>query len=138
MKRDFDLYESEDGKGYAVLVSQGYGDGWSDGDPQLACDKRIVEFWLSHKDDKEFMKELDKWDFINNHNNKVRKECDDFFHSIGFEDSPSMSGFYQIHLEWVEYGDAWCIDSYDGWETIEYYIPSNYIMFFKGEKHAED
>lgn len=132
MGRDFELYESEDGKKFAVLLSPGYGSEWSNDDAQLACDKRIVEFWLKHKDDKKFMMELDSWDFIENRNNKVRKECDNFFRSIGFDEAPYMGGFPGIKLVWVKYGTGWRIDSYDGWETIEYYHPCNYHMFLKG------
>ena len=126
MERDFDLYESKDGKSYAVLVSHGYGAEWSDGDPQLACDKRIVEFWLKHKNDKKFMREID--DFSRPRNESLI-ECDEFFRSLGFDDTPYMGGFPNICMHWMDHGIAWRIRSYDGSEYIEEYNPENYIMF---------
>ena len=55
-----ELYE-KDGK-IGVLVSHGFGAGWSTwGSDELAYDKRVVEFWLSHKNDKEFMATVDEF-----------------------------------------------------------------------------
>ena len=150
---DFELYENEDGTEYAVLVSYGYGSGWSRGDAQLACDKRIVEFWLQHKDDDAFMKAIDSFYFGDNHDDPVYQECLRFFDSIGMvsrmsewhlehgeelpdnfvEDYyfPFMGGFADIELEWVPYGTMWRIDEYDGAESIEYFSPSYYNCFEK-------
>ena len=50
-----ELYEKGDGT-FAVLVSPGYGAGWSTWDrKELAYDKRIIEYYLAHCDDRDFM-----------------------------------------------------------------------------------
>ena len=135
MERDFDLYESADGKSYAVLVSTRFGIEWSNGDPRIACDKRIVEFWLAHKDDEEFLDNITDGSFARVRNSSAYKECKEFFKSLGFERPPySMGGFAGIELVWVDYGEMWRINSYDGAEEIEFFYPGSYNCFEKGEK----
>ena len=140
MKRDFNLYESEDGKSYAVLVSKRFGSMWSDNDPQIACDKRLVEFWLKHKDDKEFIN-----DILYNRLEKIRrspvyKECRTIFRSFGLNQPPYfMVGFAGIELVWVRYGEMWRITrSYDGTEELEFFSPASYNCFEKERDYAED
>lgn len=92
-----ELYE-KDGK-VAVLVSGGYGAGWSTwGSTNLAYDKRIVEFYLAHRDDKNFMLTIDKMGYIGRngnvleHESEAHKEAVRFFKSIGYNECPYMSG----------------------------------------------
>ena len=139
MERDFDLYESEDGKSYAVLVSTQFGDTWSYNDPQIACDKRIVEFWLKHKDDKEFINDLLNDRLVKAKSSPVYRECRTLFRSLGYKNPPhSMGGFAGIELEWVEYGEMWRITSYEGSEELEFFYPASYNCFEKERDYAED
>ena len=98
----------------AILVSPGYGAGWSTwGKNELAYDKRIVEFWLEHKDDEEYMKKLDKYD-----NNEVKENAEKLFQSWGYEGT-YFGGFKQIELVWLPIGTLYRINEYDGSESIE-------------------
>ena len=89
----------QDGK-VAILVSPGFGTGWSTWEgKELAYDKRVVEFWLKHKDDKEFMEDLDSYN--DNANKKAAKKQ---FKEWGYEDVFSedlrtlfLSGFRLEH-----------------------------------------
>lgn len=117
---DVELYWNEDHSMYAVLVSYGFGAGWSTwGDSRLAYDKRIVEFWLKHKDDKEWMNTVDIYGSSFREESPAHKEAAKFFESIGYE-CPYMGGFSDIDLEWIPRGAKWRINEYDGAESIEY------------------
>lgn len=121
-----ELYWNDDRTCYAVLVSHGFGGGFSSwGAPELAYDKRVVEFWLAHKNNREWMSTVDnfEWRF----NGKIIRpasiahdEASQFFKSIGYERCPYMGGFAQIELKWVPRGSKWRINEYDGAESIEY------------------
>lgn len=103
----------KDGK-VAVLVSPGYGAGWSTwGQKELAYDKRVVEFWMQHKDDKEYLRQLDKFK-----NNKVQEEAEKLFEEWGYKDV-YFGGFKQICIRWVPVGTLFRINEYDGSESIE-------------------
>ena len=79
-----ELYEHIDGKRYAVLVSGGYGAGWSTwGDKRLAYDKRIVEFFLDHEGNEEFMRTVDDSGLLSRPESPAHKEAVAFFKSIG-------------------------------------------------------
>ena len=99
----------------AILVSPGYGAGWSTwGKNELAYDKRIVEFWLKHKDDKEYLNKLDKAF----EDNEVKKEVNKLFESWGYE-NVYFGGFKDIRIEWLPVGTQYRITEYDGYESIE-------------------
>lgn len=92
----------KDGK-VAVLVSPGYGAGWSTWEgKKLAYDKRVVEFWLQYKDDEVFPEEAAK----------------KLFYEWGYEDV-FFGGFNQIKIVWLEPGTKFRITEYDGFESIE-------------------
>lgn len=106
-------YYEKNGK-IGVLVSPEYGAGWSTwNNAELAYDKRVVEFWLSHKDDANFMMTVDC------PGNNAHKEAEDFFKSIGYEKRPYMGGFSDIVLKFVPRGIPWRINEDDGYETLE-------------------
>lgn len=158
-ERDFDLYENEDGTCYAVLIHLGYGGNWAFDDVQSACDKRIVEFWLAHKDDEAFMEEAGRFSRHFNdeaeRDNPVFAEYERFFKSIGwgyweserykkfneplpdgFVDTwnpPRIGAFDSLELEWVPYGEHWRVEEYDGAEEIVFHdpIPRGYYCFTK-------
>lgn len=103
----------KDGK-VAILVSPGFGAGWSTWEgKELAYDKRVVEFWLEHKDDKEFMKDLDSYN--DNANKKAAKKQ---FKEWGYEDV-FFGGFKDIVLKWLPIGTSFYISEYDGSESLE-------------------
>lgn len=81
-----------------VLVSAGYGAGWSTwNDGELAYDKRIVEKWLE--------------DISAN-------EMCDYIESLGYA-RPYMGGYRGLDLKFIPRGTVFCIHEYDGYETIE-------------------
>lgn len=129
-----EYYYNEDGTKVAVLVSPGYGAGWSTwNNSELAYDKRVVEFWLAHKDNEKFMEEIDSFSY----HEKVPalKEAEEFFKSIGYS-RIYFGGFNQIELEWVPVGCRWRIDEYDGSEHIEFLSMDNYnYVPAKGENY---
>lgn len=110
----------------AVLVSHGYGAGWSTsiwGDRNLAVDKRVVEFYLQHKDDKVYMDELcNGWRSGSN----LVKEVSKLFKSWGYENT-YFGGFGDIEIEWVPIGTAFRIQEDDGNEWIEYMSNIDYV-----------
>ena len=135
MYKGVELYKK--GKRYAVLVSPGYGAGWSTwGDSRLAYDKRVVEFWLSHKDDKNFMETVEHFGTSYHPESDAHKEAREFFESCGYE-MPYMGGFYKIKVEYVRPGELWRIQEYDGSEWLERFDTSDYEVFDEEENEPE-
>ena len=88
---------TKDGK-TAILVSRGYGAGWSTWEGrELAYDKRVVEKYLAGISENE-MKE--------------------YLNSIGYEDV-YMGGYSQIQVVWLTVGTMFRIKEYDGCESLE-------------------
>lgn len=134
--KEIELYE-KNGK-YAVLVSGGYGAGWSTwGAPEFAYDKRIVQFWLDHKDDEHFMRTVHDSgyklsDGEYHEASEAAKEAELFFKELGY-DYVYMGGFPSIHVEWVSPEDIWRISEYDGAESLEKLGEAGFICFGKDE-----
>ena len=111
-------YYNDKGK-LGILISPGWGAGWStwqdnyeneeEGEQRyaIALDKRVIEFWMNHKYDKE------KPETINE-----TYKMQDFLESIGY-DHIYMGGYEQLELVFVPKGQMFCIHEYDGYETIE-------------------
>lgn len=123
-----ELYWNDDKTEYAVLVSRGYGAGWSSwSEKELAYDKRVVEFWLAHKDDKDFM------DTVNMYSDKGSMaycEASHFFKDvIGLDACPYMGGFRNIEIEWIPRGVPWRMDEYDGAEYIHRFDKGEWTCF---------
>ena len=107
-----EYYKNESGQ-IAVLVSGGYGAGWSTWNTrEVAYDKRVVEYWLSHKDDEAFMRGVDTY------GSATEKEAKEFMASIGYPGC-YMGGFADIHIEWIEADEPFIITEYDGAESLE-------------------
>ena len=124
MKKE-ELYWNKDHSAYAVLVSHGFGAGWSTwGDARLAYDKRIVEFWLAHKNNREWMESVN---IMFSANSPAHEEAASFFKSIGYHDCPYMGGFSDIKLHWVLANSKWRIEEYDGAESLVF--EENYTWF---------
>lgn len=125
-------YYNEDKSAIAVLVSYDYGAGWStwanqkdDEEPyQIAYDKRVVEFWLEHKDDKLYLEELDRFNF---EESPIKTEARAYFESLGYSDV-YFGGFSDIQLEWVPIGARFEINEYDGAESLYILDLSDYAV----------
>lgn len=123
------LYKKENSTG--VLISYGFGAGWSTWNkdyPELAYDKRVIEFWLSHKDDKKFNHDVTSYEH-NDANSKVL----DFLRSLEYVDDDAhicLLGWDDIDLEFVPNGQLFRIDEYDGAESIELFDDSDGWMKF--------
>lgn len=90
-------YYNEDKTCIAVLVSRGWGAGWSTwNSPEMAYDKRIVEAFLdsTSADDIEVL--CKEWGY----------------------DSCYAGGWSDVRLEWVSVGEKYYIYEYDGAETL--------------------
>lgn len=107
-----ELYVKDDKVG--VLVSSGYGAGWSTWNleyPTLAYDKRVIDYWLSKKDN---------WIFMFNSMHRTHeeeKEFEEFFESIGYKNL-YFGGFKDCKLKFVDFNVPWTISEYDGSESL--------------------
>lgn len=122
--KNITYYYNEDKTAAAVLVSSGFGSGWSTwNDKELAYDSRVVTFWLAHKDRKEWM------DQCVHANSAAWEEARNFFFSIGYE-LPYMGGFKNIRLEWVALGTPFIIHEDDGAESIRLCSDFDWQVFY--------
>ncbi len=101
----------KDGK-VAVLVSPGFGAGWSTWNTEdLALDSRVVEYFFMRHHDQELLDKIAKLDTLEN------KEAKEYFESLGY-DNVYFGGFNQIEIHWVKQGTIFRISEYDGNEHI--------------------
>lgn len=92
-------YYNTDKTHIAVLVSPGFGSGWSTwNSPEMAYDKRIVEA---------FLEDINRYE--------IEELCEEW----GY-DSCYTGGWSRIRLEWVPVGERYYIHEYDGAETLVY------------------
>lgn len=97
----------------AILVSKDFGAGWSTWNKkELAYDKRVVEFYLEHKDDEEYMRNMRRRD------RKTTEETEKIFKSWGY-DNVYFGGFSDIEICWLPVGTKYYISEDDGWETLK-------------------
>lgn len=109
-----ELYISGDGKSYAVLVSPGWGAGWSTwNDRRLALDKRVVDLFLSG------------YRVTSPDSQAVG---DQRIQGWGYS-KPYWGGWNQIEVRWIPFGVKWRMTEYDGNEAIEYLNDDSYICF---------
>ena len=103
----------KDGK-VAILISPSYGSGWSTENlcSELAYDKRVVEVWLAHKDDAEYLSRLDEYG-----ENFTKMYARDHFRKLGY-DHVYFGGFADVVIEWLPVGTKFIIQEYDGAEYI--------------------
>lgn len=107
-------YYNKDKTATAILISSCYGSGWSTYNiPELAYDRRVVEYWFKHCLNTVWMKAV-AYDF----ESPEHAEADDaFFTSIGYPDV-NFLGFANIKLLWVEKNVPFVIEEYDGAEYL--------------------
>lgn len=110
-------WEDETHERYGVLVSHGYGAGWSSwNQPRLAYDRKVIEYWLTHKDEKSEV--VEEW---------LRKN--------GYPNTyVSFSNWRNLVLEWVPINVYWRIREYDGAESIE---KLNLAVWARFDKNGE-
>ena len=90
----------------AILVSPGYGAGWSTWEgKELAYDRRIVEKFLE---------------------GASATEMQDFIVSLGYG-KPYMGGYKQLIVKWVPVGTKFVLEEYDGSECISTIDDFNWI-----------
>ena len=111
-----EYYYNENHTKVAVLVSYGFGAGWSTwNDEDLAYDKRVVEFWLEHNTP-EFCRGASAHSHF--HPTAEGKIVKNFLESCGYHDI-YLGGYDGIRLEWVPCGTEFRITEYDGAERVE-------------------
>lgn len=100
----------KDGK-VAILLS-GSKFGWStrNGYPGLSYDKRVIEYYLEHKDDRDFMCNIVGYPPL------IRRE-QKYFDSIGYKDV-SFLGFRNMSLVFLDIGTRYRIEKIDGFERL--------------------
>lgn len=113
--KDIEYHYNDKGE-IGVLVSCGYGAGWSTWNHygvKLAVDKRIIEKYLEHIDDKKWLKSI-----ISFSDNDTKTEFQNFLSSLGYEDV-CVLGFSDCEIEYVPFGSVIRINEYDGFESLE-------------------
>ena len=81
-----------------VLISRGYGAGWSTwNEPELATDKRVIKAFES---------------------GMTYEEMEEYLKELGYKDV-YMGGYGQCEIKEVPKGTYFRIDEYDGSEAIE-------------------
>lgn len=117
MNNNIPLYYNEDKTKFGVLVSYGFGAGWSTWEGhELAYDRRVIEFWLAHKNDRQWMRKVERYQ----PESPEHKEAREFFiNELGLDNCPYMGGFPNCALEWVPVGARFHINEYDGAESLE-------------------
>lgn len=112
--KNLEYYYNEDGD-IVVLISEQFGSGWSTsngGKIELAVDKRIVEFFLKHIDDSDYMQKLSSFN-----DNEVKTEAKKYFASMGYKDV-CFFGAEDIDFYCVPKGSKIEIREYDGDEEL--------------------
>ena len=94
-----EYYFNGDGTKVGVLISVGYGAGWSSWcTDDIAFDKRVIEYWKNHP---------------RASSEEVEKAMLDFGYEL------YAGGYSQLVLQWVPVNTYFRIDEYDGAERIE-------------------
>ena len=108
----------------AVLYSPGFGSGWStEGvNKTIAYDKRVINFYLKHKDDQEYMKALTEFS-----DNEIKQQAEEQFAKWGYY-FVWFNGLRDAKIEWIPKGVQFRILSYDGDEYIERADEVNWVV----------
>ena len=113
--KDIEYYYNDKGE-IGILVSYGYGAGWSSWSEygiKLAVDKRIIEKFNEHINNDEWRMAIDSF-----HDNDIKTEFQNFLSSIGY-DNVYLGGLKDCELVFVPKGSAVRITEYDGNENLE-------------------
>lgn len=119
-----DVLYNEDHSHYAVLVSPGFGAGWSTWNyKELAYDKRVVEWYLEKVDCHPVYCMR-----LNDPNTPERAAASELLASWGYGDV-YFGGLQSNMLRWVPTGVPWRMAEYDGNESIEFLKIDDYNCF---------
>lgn len=121
-----ELYYNKDRTKYAVLVSHGFGIGWSTDMyryPEIAYDKRVIDWYLQLTPE-----QMQKLHNYTKEESYIR-ETQRFFRQLGYKECVSFLGLKPDMIEWVPVGSTWRILEYDGAEHIEYFDPKMWNCF---------
>ena len=107
-----------------VLVSPGYGTGWSTYNPhyEIAVDARVIEYWLQHKDKPNWRNSVSSWD-----RTPTQYEFQKFLNKCGYDNSFNFHGLATLELCWVKCGTYFRVREYDGHEYIEQFDDSEWL-----------
>lgn len=124
--KNVELYYNGDRSAYAILVSRGWGSGWSTANPEypeIAYDKKVLEWYCRLTP--EFFEKF-KCDF--NGKNEEYKEARDFFDNLGYYDI-YFGGFRNDMIRWIPVESIWRIEEYDGAERVEFFDLKGWNQF---------
>lgn len=118
-----ETYKNERGE-IAVLVSDGYGAGWSTWNhyPEIAWDKRVVELFMSLTAAE--VAALAGLFGGSSGMDWVQRKMDEWGYT-----SIYWGGFDGCSIKWVPAGTAFRITEYDGAEHIEYRDTTEWVVF---------
>lgn len=124
MDNNIELYYNENKTKVGVLVSTGFGAGWSTWNNEaLAYDKRVIEWWLEHNTP-EYCEQLT----VFKEESEEHKEAVAFFKNIGYDDV-FFGGYQNLKLQWVPRGMLWRFYEHDGFEWIEFLDTNDWNIF---------
>lgn len=122
MNKNVPLYYNEDKTAFGVLVSSGFGAGWSTwGEHEYAYDCRIIEYWLNHKNKSGWLKAMDVFS-----ETEAKHKMRAFMVALGYSENIYFGGLADCDLEWVPVGINFRINEYDGAESLEIEDGSNW------------
>ena len=108
-----EYYWNDDHTEIAVLVSVGFGAGWSTwNEKELAYDKRVVDLFIEYGP------------YGNEDNLQT------ILQAYGYE-HVYLGGWEDIVIRWVPINTYWRITEYDGAEGIEYFDPEDWNFIKK-------
>lgn len=124
------FYYNDDHTAIAVLVSYGYGAGWSTWSPykEIAYDRRVVEAFLKWKaeapdDLEDHMEDEDEVSWYDILIVYIKKALE----NMGINpDNLYMGGVEGLDLEWVPLGKLFQIHEYDGAESLVIFDESDW------------
>ena len=126
--KNVELYYNDDRSAYAVLISPGWGSGWYTANPEypeIAYDKRVVEWFLAHNDD--YFNQISKSGFVG-FDTKEYHDARKFFDELGYTEM-YFGGVNKLVVKWIPIESIWRIDEYDGSERIEFFDLKGWNQF---------
>ena len=125
---EIEKYYNSDKTAIAVLVSPGYGAGWSTWNcPEIAYDRRVVEYWSEFWLDRGLPETYGSINRMVSHimSHGGDKEVENFMEFIGYY-NVYCGGWEDIGVEWVPVGSLFRIEEYDGSECLEIFNENSY------------